>query len=411
VHQRITDGTVTGKAFGGETRGINPRHLGAALTALRDPEKGGGVGPGICLAVGGLALVIALISGASSVTALVISVLTLGSALLAAWPLQRKVSSQSAGAETSFAQEVIEHAHDAFVSMDRSGKISTWNAQAESIFGWSRHQALGYDLADLIVPSEHREAHRAGLRRCLETGNGPILNKRVQITAMHRIGRQFPVEMAIWPVKDERGAAVFFNAFIHDISARRQIDQDRAELAESLRALLATSGEGIIEVGRSGRCTFMNASAGHFLGLDPADMVGQDACALIYRDADDPIHDHQTCVICDVFHNKQPARREGDRFWRLDGTSFAADCRTHPTFVRGEVQGAVIVFTPQGSKGMPADVSKLRLPIGDPDLIVGVADTSDHMAAEPLSDKAGLKATGGIGPRSRRRPAQVKGGS
>jgi PAS domain S-box-containing protein len=345
------------------------------------------------------------------VTTLLICVLTLGSALLAAWPLQKKVSTRSADAVASFAQEVIEHAHDAFVSMDRSGKINTWNAQAESIFGWSRHQALGYDLADLIVPSEHREAHRAGLRRCLETGNGPILNKRVQITAMHRIGRQFPVEMAIWPVKDEHGAAVFFNAFIHDISARRQIDQDRAELAESLRALLATSGEGIIEVSRSGRCTFMNASAGHFLGLDPADMVGQDACALIYRDADDPIHDHRTCVICDVFHNKQPAHREGDRFWRLDGSSFAADCRTHPTIIRGEVQGAVIVFTPLASKGVSADVSELKLPTGDSQLVVAVADTASHVAAEPLTDKAGQKATAGIGPRTRRRPAQVKGRS
>jgi PAS domain S-box-containing protein len=241
---------------------------------------------------------------------------------------------------------VVEHAYDAFIAMDRQGKIRSWNAQAESTFGWPRSEAVGRDLADLIVPPQHREAHRAGLGRYLSTGDGPALNKRIEITAMHRVGREFPVELAIWPVNDEDGVGSF-NAFVHDISDRKRIDQDRTELADSLRAILETSREGIFEVDRSGRWTFMNGAAGALLGVDPARVMGLDACSVIHRSADQPAHDQRSCVIQYVLHTGKPAKYDHDRFWSGDGSSFTAECRTHPTVIRGEVEGAVVVFTSQ----------------------------------------------------------------
>jgi PAS domain S-box-containing protein len=241
---------------------------------------------------------------------------------------------------------VVEHAYDAFIAMDRQGKIRSWNAQAESTFGWPRSEAVGRDLADLIVPPQHREAHRAGLARYLSTGDGPALNKRIEITAMHRVGREFPVELAIWPVQEEEGVGSF-NAFVHDIADRKRIDQDRSELADSLRAILETSREGIFEVDRSGHWTFMNMAAGALLGMDPSRVMGLDACSLIHRSADQAVHDQRTCVICYVLHTGKPAKYDFDRFWTSDGTSFTAECRTHPTVIRGEVEGAVVVFTAQ----------------------------------------------------------------
>src|SRR5437899_8282189 len=62
---------------------------------------------------------------------------------------------------------IIENAYDAFVGMDERGVITAWNAQAETIFGWSREEALGRTVAETIIPPQHREQHRRGLQHFL----------------------------------------------------------------------------------------------------------------------------------------------------------------------------------------------------------------------------------------------------
>src|SRR5678810_964228 len=94
-----------------------------------------------------------------------------------------------------------ETALDAVVTMDPAGQITGWNPEAERIFGWSRQEAVGRRMSDTIIPPQYREAHERGLRRFLHTGEGPLLNKRIEITAVHRTGREFPVELAISSAK------------------------------------------------------------------------------------------------------------------------------------------------------------------------------------------------------------------
>lgn len=241
--------------------------------------------------------------------------------------------------------EVVERAYEAFVSMDADGRIMGWNARAEAIFGWPRDEVLGRELAELIVPPQHREAHRAGLANYLANGVGPVINRRIEITAWHRLEREFPVELAIWAVPLPRSQGQMFNAFIQDISERRRSESDREDLAANLRMLLETSGEGIFEVDLLGHWTYVNATAAELLGLDRHQVVGYDACRLIHRSGIETNCDHQTCVIHYALHTGERARYDSDRFHRADGSSFVADCRTHPTVVGGKVQGAVVVFT------------------------------------------------------------------
>jgi PAS domain S-box-containing protein len=115
-----------------------------------------------------------------------------------------------------------------------------WNPQAEATFGWSGAETVGRPLAELIVPEASRDAHDRGRRRYLETGEGPLLNRRVEVTAVHRDGRRFPVEVVIWAVG--AGPETTVNAFAHDISERRRAeraleqakrDADRANTAKS----------------------------------------------------------------------------------------------------------------------------------------------------------------------------------
>jgi PAS domain S-box-containing protein len=130
-------------------------------------------------------------------------------------------------------RSVIDTAHEAFVSMDASGCITYWNPEAERTFGWSREEAIGRMLADTIVPPQHREAHLRGLKRFLSTGEGPALNRRFEITALHRDGHEFPIELTI-SAREAFGCQTF-NAFLHDITERKQADEERKRTEDALR--------------------------------------------------------------------------------------------------------------------------------------------------------------------------------
>ncbi len=125
---------------------------------------------------------------------------------------------------------ILEAAGDAFVSMDATGVITGWNAQAEATFGWPRSEVMGLQLTETIVPPEYRAAHRRGLRRFLETGQGPILNQRIEMPAKRRDGEEFPAELVVWAVRS--GEAWDFNAFVRDITERKRTEQALAEAKE-----------------------------------------------------------------------------------------------------------------------------------------------------------------------------------
>ncbi|GAB3346467.1 PAS domain S-box protein [Lysobacter tyrosinilyticus] len=117
---------------------------------------------------------------------------------------------------------IIETASDAFIAIDRGGRIEDWNAQAERMLGWSREEALGGLLSDLLIPERYRSAHRDGMANYIATGHGPVLNRRIEISALDRSGREFPIELTIWPIRS--GDHISFNAFLQDITERKQAE-------------------------------------------------------------------------------------------------------------------------------------------------------------------------------------------
>jgi PAS domain S-box-containing protein len=136
-------------------------------------------------------------------------------------------------------RQILETAQDAFIGMDATGDITDWNRQAEVIFGWSHEEAIGRPLADTIIPDRLRQAHWNGLRRFLETGEGPVLNKRLELTGLRRDGTEFPVEITIWPMPS--GGSMRFNALVHDISKRRESQEELSRQREELAALHETT--------------------------------------------------------------------------------------------------------------------------------------------------------------------------
>lgn len=127
-------------------------------------------------------------------------------------------------------RQFVETAIDAVVEMDERGIVRNWNARSEALFGWTRDEAIGRSVAELIIPAAYRDAHRAGLRAYLEKGEAVLLGRRVEIEALHKNGHSFPVELTISAFRFDR--RVRFSAFIRDIAERLRME---AALREELR--------------------------------------------------------------------------------------------------------------------------------------------------------------------------------
>lgn len=132
-------------------------------------------------------------------------------------------------------RSVIDSSLDAIITIDPDSIITDWNRPAADIFGWSTEEAVGRSLPDMIIPEQHREAHLAGMSRFLATGEGAILNRRIEITALYRNGREFPVELAVSP--SGRGKTLLFSAFIRDITDRKAAERRREVEQQAIRIL------------------------------------------------------------------------------------------------------------------------------------------------------------------------------
>jgi|GEM_PF-12756 len=131
-------------------------------------------------------------------------------------------------------RSVINTAMDAVITMDHEGKAVDWNPQAERVYGWSKEEILGFPISDFIIPPQHRGAHLKGLNHFIETGEGPILNTRIEIAALRKNGEEFPIELTITPLKKDDN--YIFNAFSRDITERKKTELDlrhAQEVAES----------------------------------------------------------------------------------------------------------------------------------------------------------------------------------
>ncbi|GID62405.1 hypothetical protein Acy02nite_02860 [Actinoplanes cyaneus] len=118
------------------------------------------------------------------------------------------------------AQAVLAVALQAYIAIDTDGRVKGWNPAAERIFGHTAAQACDRDVADLIIPAGFRDAHRAGLARLAAGAPGCRLGQQLQLSALHRDGHEFPIELTL-TVTEEPGGRMF-HAFAHDITTARR---------------------------------------------------------------------------------------------------------------------------------------------------------------------------------------------
>lgn len=170
--------------------------------------------------------------------------------------VERRQAEQARRDSDAQMRAVVSGALDAIVLMDGAGRIAGWNRRAEEIFGWPEADVLGRDLSLTIVPPPFREAHRAGLANYLATGEGPVLNQMIEITAVRKDGSEFPVELTITPLQVESGT--MFSAFLRDITARKQMVERLNEREMFFRLLSEQLPVGVFEINTAGACLYTN---------------------------------------------------------------------------------------------------------------------------------------------------------
>ncbi|MES2149545.1 MAG: diguanylate cyclase [Pseudomonadota bacterium] len=170
-------------------------------------------------------------------------------------------------------RNILDRAPDAFVSCDGAGRITEWNRRAEETFGWSRAEAVGANLSELIIPAHMQEAHLAGMAAFAVSGTGPVVNNRVRVLGRHRDGREIPVELSVGAL--QHGAAYFATAFLHDISDRIAYEDQIAASARRARIIADSMPALIAYVNHEQRYEFTNAHYLDMLGIEPGSMIGQ----------------------------------------------------------------------------------------------------------------------------------------
>lgn len=180
---------------------------------------------------------------------------------------------------------IMDSALDAIICMDKSGAVTFWNPQAEKIFGWKEEDTLGRPLADLIIPAEYRDRHAKGMKRYLETGEGPFLNRLIEITGINNEQQEFPIELTIIPIK--QGEREFLCSFIRDVREKKKSENALLQSDKQYRSIFENAAEGIYQSTPEGKFITANPSMAKMFGYDsPEELIATvtDIGSQIYED-------------------------------------------------------------------------------------------------------------------------------
>ena len=146
---------------------------------------------------------------------------------------ERKRAEAALGQSEARKAAVLDSVLDCIVTMNADGMVIEFNAAAERTFGYTKAEAIGRLLADLIIPPPHRQAHAAGLTHYLATGEGPLIGKLVEVTAVRSDGSEIPVELAITAIRSDK--APIFTGVLRDITSRKKVETELKRLNDEIQ--------------------------------------------------------------------------------------------------------------------------------------------------------------------------------
>ena len=235
----------------------------------------------------------------------------------------------------------LELAPDAVIVVDNKGLIVLANAQAERTFGYRREELLNQPI-EILVPVRFRQVH-VGLRDgFLAEAPGHDVQE-LELTAQHKKGNEFPVEVGLSSMATESGQFAFAN--VRDITDRRKAQAALAEAEERSRLLLESVGEGVLGMDEKGRATFLNPAAAQMLGYTTDELLGRPIHSTLHHSrpggAEYPVDEcpmHRACT------EGVTVRAEDEVLWCKDGRALNVECTAMPIRDGDSLMGAVITF-------------------------------------------------------------------
>jgi PAS domain S-box-containing protein len=186
---------------------------------------------------------------------------------------ERKRAEEKLRESESLKSAMFKTALDCIISMDHDGRVIEFNPAAERTFGYRRAEAIGKELAALIIPPRLREQHRRGLARYLATGEGPVLGTRVEMPAVRADGAEFPVELSVTRIPAE-GAALF-TAYLRDITERNRAEEQLRESEARFRSLTQISSDWYWRQDENLRFTYLSEGVSERAGWPGEDYIGR----------------------------------------------------------------------------------------------------------------------------------------
>ena len=187
---------------------------------------------------------------------------------------------------------ILDNALDGIITMGADGRILEFNPAAERTFGFTRQEAIGKELAELIIPARMCEQHRRGLAHFLKTGEGPVIGKRIEIAGLRKDGSEILVELAITALKID-GSPVFM-AYLRDITERKHNEDASGHLA----AIVESSEDAIVSKDLNGIITSWNVGAERLFGFSSEEAINKPITIII-----PPDRYHEEQQILDRIHS------------------------------------------------------------------------------------------------------------
>jgi PAS domain S-box-containing protein len=214
----------------------------------------------------------------------------------------------------------------AVVTVDRDGVVTSWNLAAEELFGYSRDEAIGRNLDDLVVGQDLRR-QAVSYDEALRAGRFHTVTRRAR-----RDGTLADVELIVVPVI-EGGDATGYLVIYHDISELQRQKQ-------YYQSLLEVSPTAIVTIDPDHKVTSWNPAAEKLFGYRREEAIGQDIDSLV---ANSQVVHHEAVQL-----NRQ-ARNAGQvrlttRRTRKDGSLVDVDVRAVPIRVGDEMVGLYAIY-------------------------------------------------------------------
>jgi two-component system, chemotaxis family, CheB/CheR fusion protein len=234
-------------------------------------------------------------------------------------PQRRDRMLDPTGTLEALSRTFLDSALDCIITMDANGRVLEFNPASERVFGFTRSEAVGKELAELIIPPRLRERHRQGLAHYLKTGEGPLIGKLIEVEALHRDGSEILVALAI-NATQVNGSPIF-TAYLRDITERKRAEETNRHLA----AIIESSGDAIISKDLGEIVTSWNKGAERLFGYSADEIIGKPILVLVRPDR----HDEELGII-ERLRQGKPVLRYETVYLRKDGTTLDVSLAVSP---------------------------------------------------------------------------------